>query len=56
MTKSNNFMKWLLRLVGVLLVVGGIGSVFNPILKLTNKKIIKLALIYLLNVFILWYI
>ena len=37
MTKANNLTKWLLRLLGVILVIGGIGSVFAPLQKLADK-------------------
>ena len=33
---ENNFFKWLLRALGTLLVILGIGSIFSPIQKLTN--------------------
>ena len=36
MTDENNFMKWLLRFIGTLMVIGGIGSLFAPIQKLAN--------------------
>ena len=37
MTKANNMTKWLLRLLGVILVIGGIGSVFTPLQNLADK-------------------
>lgn len=37
LTKSNNFMKWLLRGVGTLLVILGIASVFAPLNMLADK-------------------
>ena len=37
MTKANNTTKWLLRLLGVILVIGGIGSVFAPLQNLADK-------------------
>ena len=36
MTNENNLIKWLLRLVGTLLIIGGIGSLFAPIQMLAN--------------------
>lgn len=37
LTKTNNMWKWILRVVGTLLVMGGISSVFAPLQTLTNK-------------------
>ena len=37
MTKTNNIIKWALRVLGVILVIGGIGSLFNPIVSLADK-------------------
>lgn len=37
MTKANNTMKWLLRLLGFILVMGGIGSLFAPLQFLASK-------------------
>jgi hypothetical protein len=37
MTKANNTTKWLLRVLGVILVIGGIGSLFNPLVVLSDK-------------------
>ena len=37
MTKTNNTIKWLLRVLGVILVIGGIGSLFNPLVALSDK-------------------
>ena len=36
MTKQNKFFKWLLRIIGTLLVISSIGSLFDPIQKLAN--------------------
>lgn len=36
-TKQNNFGKWFMRIVGVLCVIMGVGSLFNPLQKLTDK-------------------
>lgn len=36
MTKQNKFFKWLLRIIGTLLIIGAIGSLFDPIQKLAN--------------------
>ena len=36
-TKQNNFGKWLLRIIGALCVIMGIGSLFSPIQKLADK-------------------
>ena len=36
MTDENNFIKWLLRIVGTILIMGGIGSLFGPIQTLAN--------------------
>lgn len=36
-SKQNNFGKWLLRIVGILCVIMGIGSLFNPIENLAKK-------------------
>ena len=37
MTDSNNNKKWFLRIVGILLIIGGVSSLFTPIQSLTNK-------------------
>ena len=37
MTKTNNTIKWVLRVLGVILVIGGIGSLFAPLQLLANK-------------------
>lgn len=37
MTKTNSTIKWLLRALGVVLVIGGIGSVFAPLQTLAGK-------------------
>ena len=37
MTKANNTIKWLLRVVGIMIVIGGIGSLFNPLTALSDK-------------------
>ena len=37
MTKSNNFMKWLLRFIGVFLVIGAFSSMFSFITNLTDR-------------------
>lgn len=36
MTDENNFLKWLLRILGTILIMGGIGSIFGPIQTLAN--------------------
>ena len=36
-SKQNNFMKWLFRIVGILAVIGGIGSLFSPITNLVGR-------------------
>ncbi|MEE3343632.1 MAG: TMEM43 family protein [Bacilli bacterium] len=36
MTKENKFFKWLWRIIGTLLVIASIGSLFDPIQKLAN--------------------
>ena len=36
-SKQNNFMKWLWRIVGTLLVISGVAGLFGPITNLTNK-------------------
>lgn len=37
MTKSNNLIKWLLRVLGTILVTGGISSLFAPIQMIADK-------------------
>lgn len=37
MTKSNKNMKWFLRIVGTLIVILGVGSLFNPLQLLADK-------------------
>ena len=37
MTSSNKTMKWLLRFLGIFLVISSIGSIFAPLQKLTSK-------------------
>ena len=37
MTKANNMTKWLLRVLGIILVIGGIGSVFAPLQMFADK-------------------
>ncbi len=37
MTKANNITKWLLRVLGIILVIGGIGSVFAPLQMFADK-------------------
>lgn len=37
MTKSNNLIKWLLRVLGTILVIGGISSLFAPIQMIADK-------------------
>ena len=36
-SKQNNFGKWALRVVGILCVIMGVGSLFNPLQKLADK-------------------
>lgn len=36
-TKSNKTMKWILRVLGIILVYAGIGSLFSPLTNLTDK-------------------
>lgn len=36
MTKQNKFFKWLWRIIGTLIIIGSIGSLFDPIQKLAN--------------------
>ena len=36
MTNENNFIKWLLRILGIILIIGGINSLFAPLQKLAN--------------------
>lgn len=36
-SKQNNFGKWLMRLIGVLCVIMGVSSLFNPLQKLTGN-------------------
>lgn len=36
-SKQNNFIKWLWRIVGTILVISGIAGLFNPLTNLTNK-------------------
>ena len=36
-TKQNNFMKWLWRIVGTLICIGSISSLFNPLTLIMNK-------------------
>ena len=37
MTKENNFMKWLLRVAGIFLMIGGFNSIFSIITNLTDR-------------------
>ena len=36
MTKENKFFKWLWRIIGTLIIISSIGSLFDPIQKLAN--------------------
>ena len=36
-TKQNNFGKWFMRIVGILLIIAGVGSLFAPLQKIADK-------------------